>query len=157
LFFEVVLTAKNNCHKNSSPPVFPKPESKKMAGSKLFTTVLVLFLSQLAYGANMGRSYASSTVPASRGQNKPSAVPVIAVFGGSGRLGTEVVYQQLKKGGAVHCLVHSESSLTVPPGSGGSEVGTPMIGARVVKVIHKKKQCFQFILVFLFCFVVVVW
>jgi hypothetical protein len=109
-----------------------------MAGSKLFTTVLLLFLSQLAHGANMGRSYASSTVPASRGQNKPSAVPVIAVFGGSGRLGTEVVYQQLKKGGAVHCLVHSESSLTVPPGSGGSEVGTPMIGARVVKVIHKK-------------------
>jgi hypothetical protein len=34
-FFEVVLTAKKNCHKNLSPPVFPKPESKKNGWIKI--------------------------------------------------------------------------------------------------------------------------
>jgi len=57
----------------------------------------------------------------------------IAVFGGSGQLGSEVVYQTLQQGEAVATLVRDKSKLVVPKGSGGALAGQPLTGAFVVE------------------------
>jgi len=57
----------------------------------------------------------------------------IAVFGGSGGVGSEVVFQELAKGHAVSCLVRNKARLVVPPGSGGAKAGLPLTGARVTE------------------------
>jgi len=47
----------------------------------------------------------------------------IAVFGGTGQLGSECVYQALKSGFKVSVLARDAGKLTVPPGSGGASAG----------------------------------
>eukprot|EP00614_Pseudopedinella_elastica_P011638 CAMPEP_0172586568 /NCGR_PEP_ID=MMETSP1068-20121228/5925_1 /TAXON_ID=35684 /ORGANISM="Pseudopedinella elastica, Strain CCMP716" /LENGTH=268 /DNA_ID=CAMNT_0013381419 /DNA_START=52 /DNA_END=858 /DNA_ORIENTATION=+ len=55
----------------------------------------------------------------------------IAVFGGSGGVGSEAVFQGLKKG-SVTTLVRNKAKLVIPPGSGGADAGKPLEGANVV-------------------------
>lgn len=57
----------------------------------------------------------------------------IAVFGATGGVGSEVVYQTLAKGEAVTCLVRDKARLNIPEGSGGAQAGQPISGAHVVQ------------------------
>ncbi|CAM9154129.1 unnamed protein product [Ectocarpus sp. 12 AP-2014] len=50
----------------------------------------------------------------------------IAVFGGNGLTGSEVVYQALQRGDKVTAFCRDPSKLVVPAGSGGDEAGTPL-------------------------------
>lgn len=50
----------------------------------------------------------------------------IAVFGGTGRTGSECVYQALNSGSNVFVLARDASKLKVPLGSGGKLGGTPL-------------------------------
>ena len=50
----------------------------------------------------------------------------IAVFGASGGVGSEAVFQALGRGESVNCLVRDASRLLVPPGSGGSSAGSAL-------------------------------
>jgi len=52
----------------------------------------------------------------------------IAVFGGSGGVGSETVFQALKAGKGVSTLVRDKTKLVTPPGSGGSLAGSPITG-----------------------------
>jgi dTDP-4-dehydrorhamnose reductase len=61
-------------------------------------------------------------------------VDAIAVFGGSGQLGSEVVYQALQEGEQVATLVRDKIKLTIPKGSGGGKFGQPITGATVIEV-----------------------
>lgn len=49
----------------------------------------------------------------------------IAVFGGTGKTGSEVVFQALKSGSKVLVLARNPSKMLIPKGSGGSLVDTP--------------------------------
>jgi len=51
----------------------------------------------------------------------------IAVFGGTGGVGLETIYQALQSGNKVRALVRSPQRLVVPPGSGGeAKAGMPL-------------------------------
>lgn len=50
----------------------------------------------------------------------------IAVFGGNGLTGSEVVYQALDRGIKVTAFCRDPSKLSVPAGSGGAAAGTPL-------------------------------
>ncbi|CAM9595565.1 unnamed protein product [Pylaiella littoralis] len=50
----------------------------------------------------------------------------IAVFGGNGLTGSEVVYQALERGDKVTAFCRDPSKLMVPVGSGGAKAGTPL-------------------------------
>ena len=60
----------------------------------------------------------------------------IAVFGGSGLLGSEVVYQSLQAGEQVACLVRDKRKLVIPKGTGGPRAGGVLSGATVIEVIR---------------------
>jgi len=51
---------------------------------------------------------------------------MIAVFGSSGLLGSEVTYQALKRGHKVVAFVRDPDKLKIPQGSGGEEAGNPL-------------------------------
>jgi putative NADH-flavin reductase len=71
--------------------------------------------------------------PLSFARTRIAPSEAIAVFGGSGGVGSEVVYQQLQQGDSVSTLVRTASKLVIPPGSGGeSKAGQPLTGANVV-------------------------
>lgn len=74
-------------------------------------------------------------VPTSRRLSATRMAPAeaIAVFGGSGGVGSEVVFQELAKGNPVSCLVRNKARLVVPQGSGGAKAGLPLTGARVTQ------------------------
>ena len=55
------------------------------------------------------------------------------MFGGSGGVGSECVYQILEKGESVATLVRDKKKLVIPVGSGGAKAGLPMTGATVVE------------------------
>lgn len=58
----------------------------------------------------------------------------IAVFGGTGATGREVVYQALNSGANVVVLARDPARMLIPVGSGGDRGDTPLIDARL-KVI----------------------
>jgi putative NADH-flavin reductase len=55
----------------------------------------------------------------------------IAVFGGSGLLGSEIVYQASQRGEDVVAFVRDPSKLVVPAGSGGSNAGQRLESDRI--------------------------
>ena len=63
-----------------------------------------------------------------------SMVNTIAVFGGTGATGKEVVFQALSSGANVVVLARDPARMLVPPGSGGDKAETPLTDARL-KVI----------------------
>eukprot|EP00752_Nemacystus_decipiens_P015514 g13843.t1 len=58
----------------------------------------------------------------------------IAVFGGNGLTGSEVVYQALERGDAVTAFCRDPSKLKVPAGSGGAKAGTPLTSDKLKTV-----------------------
>lgn len=50
----------------------------------------------------------------------------IAVFGGTGQLGRECVYQALKMGHKVSVLARDPDKMTIPKGSGGEMAGNKL-------------------------------
>jgi nucleoside-diphosphate-sugar epimerase len=58
----------------------------------------------------------------------------IAVFGGTGMTGREVVYQALNSGANVVVLARDPSKMLIPVGSGGGKGDSPLVDARL-KVI----------------------
>jgi uncharacterized protein YbjT (DUF2867 family) len=61
--------------------------------------------------------------------------PSIAIFGASGKLGSECVYQALNNGSKVSVLARNISRITIPPGSGGDLAGQ--------KIIHPNLKIFE--------------
>jgi len=59
----------------------------------------------------------------------------IAVFGGTGKTGSECVYQALNQGNKVVVLARDPSKMTIPKGSGGANAGKPLVhpGLTVVR------------------------
>ena len=55
----------------------------------------------------------------------------IAIFGGSGKTGSECVYQALKQESKPFVLARDPSKLKVPLGSGGKQGGTPLYDPNV--------------------------
>lgn len=55
----------------------------------------------------------------------------IAIFGGSGKTGSECVYQALKQGSKPFVMARDPSKLKVPLGSGGKLGGTPLYDSNV--------------------------
>mmetsp|Transcript_4283 Transcript_4283/g.5548 ORF Transcript_4283/g.5548 Transcript_4283/m.5548 type:complete len:264 (+) Transcript_4283:78-869(+) len=58
----------------------------------------------------------------------------IAVFGGSGRTGSECVYQALKSGKKVSVLARDPKKVCIPEGSGGSSAGSLIIDDNLLVV-----------------------
>lgn len=76
----------------------------------------------------------TTTIP----QSPPLTLPIntIAIFGGSGKLGSECVYQALqKKHTQVVVLARNESKITIPEGSGGINAGKRILNKKL-KVIQ---------------------
>lgn len=59
----------------------------------------------------------------------------IAVFGGTGQTGREVVFQALNSGANVVVLARDPSKMLIPVGSGGGKADTPLVDARL-KIIQ---------------------
>ena len=51
----------------------------------------------------------------------------VAVFGGTGKTGSEVVYQALKSNKKVIVLARDPQKMLVPPGSGGDSLGGKLL------------------------------
>lgn len=64
----------------------------------------------------------------------------IAVFGASGGVGSEAVFQALGRGELVQCLVRDASRLLVPPGSGGPSAGSPLTNEDLTVVVGDVTQ-----------------
>jgi NAD(P)H-binding len=60
-----------------------------------------------------------------------SMANTIAVFGGTGATGKEVVFQALKSGANVVVLARDPAKMLVPAGSGGDKADTPLTDARL--------------------------
>lgn len=58
----------------------------------------------------------------------------IAVFGGSGGTGSEVIYQALKEGYSVTTLARDPAKVTVPPGSGGADAEKPLVDDKLTVI-----------------------
>jgi nucleoside-diphosphate-sugar epimerase len=60
----------------------------------------------------------------------------IAIFGGTGKLGSECVYQALQRGDNVVVLARDKSKMTIPPGSGGALAGQGLAEHPQLKLIE---------------------
>lgn len=58
----------------------------------------------------------------------------IAVFGGTGLTGKEVVYQALRSGQSVVVLARDPSKMLIPSGSGGTNVDKPLIDPKLTVI-----------------------
>lgn len=59
------------------------------------------------------------------------SMKTIAIFGGTGFLGRECVYQALKQDYKVIVLARDPAKMTVPPGSGGADADKPLKDSRL--------------------------
>lgn len=82
---------------------------------KMSVAVLALSICVSGFMPTSSRKYPQSLIK----------MNTIAVFGGTGKTGSEVVYQSLKSGYKVIVLARDPSKLVVPNGSGGPLAGKP--------------------------------
>lgn len=81
---------------------------------------LPLYLSLFFYLFNGAAAAASGKTCSGMGS--------IAIFGGTGQLGSECVYQALRNGNKVTVLARDPSKMTIPKGSGGEKLaGTKLV------------------------------
>jgi hypothetical protein len=66
----------------------------------------------------------------------PNLKNTIAIFGGTGKLGSECVYQALQRGDNVVVLARDKSKMTIPPGSGGLLAGQSLPDHPQLKLIE---------------------
>jgi hypothetical protein len=106
---------------------------------KLFCCTFVIILSLLCAGVfakNNGNQVCSAT-------NKDGCRAThgtIVVFGGTGFLGRECVFQALKASYNVIVLLRDPSKLLIPEGSGGSEAGKPFNNPRLKVITGDVKE-----------------
>ena len=86
----------------------------------LRATIAALFFAYASVGALHLQPRAA---PTRRGSDVRCS---LAVFGATGQLGSECVYQALARGEKVVALARTPSKLVVPEGSGGTEAGAPL-------------------------------
>jgi putative NADH-flavin reductase len=65
---------------------------------------------------------------------KLDITPTIAVLGGTGKTGSECVYQALKSGMRVVILARDPSKLVIPEGSGGNDAGKELKDPNLIVV-----------------------
>jgi NAD(P)-dependent dehydrogenase (short-subunit alcohol dehydrogenase family) len=90
----------------------------KLSFDTIFTNVVyvAMFCSQASPSVLKGRHLHMKT---------------IAVFGGTGKTGREVVYQALKEGLNVVVLARDPSRMLVPKGSGGDNADRPLLDSKL--------------------------
>ncbi|CAM9379690.1 unnamed protein product [Ascophyllum nodosum] len=82
----------------------------------------------------VGRVHSRSQLRSSIRPSVRMSAGNIAVFGGNGLTGSEVVYQALNRGCKVTAFCRDPSKLKVPAGSGGSKAGTPLVAENIKTV-----------------------
>lgn len=75
-----------------------------------------------------------SVGPVSSSRPDSSLCATIAVFGCSGLLAKECVYQALKDGNTVVGLTRNPSNVDIPQGSGGADAGKPLTGPKLTVI-----------------------
>lgn len=78
--------------------------------------------------------FVSNNSPLLSRKSSISMVNTIAVFGGTGATGREVVYQALNSGANVVVLARDPSRMLIPTGSGGANADTPLTDARLTVI-----------------------